>query len=89
MALKHLPLVLISKFHKYHLTCLLSLTEKLLELVVQVTLSSFPLFILFLTPSQELYVHSIEMILIQVSSDPHFAQANNDFFLHLIGSQQP
>ena len=40
-----------------YLTYLLSLTEKLLELVVKVTLSSFPLFILFLTPSKE-GVHS-------------------------------
>ena len=72
-----------------YLTYLLSLAEKLLELVVKITLSSFPLFVLFLTPSKELCVHSIEMILIQVSSDPHFAQANDDFFLHLIGSQQP
>ena len=72
MALKHVPLMLISKFHKYHLTYLLSLIEKLLELVVKVTVSSFPLFILFLTPSKELCVHSIETTLIQVPSGTTF-----------------
>ena len=72
MALKHVPLMLISKFHKYHLTYLLSLIEKLLELVVKVTLSSFPLFILLLTPSKELCGHSIETTLIQVPSGTTF-----------------
>lgn len=79
----HWPLIF-NKFHKHYFSCLFSLPGKLLKLAAKV-LSTFPLYILSLTLKNFCF-YSIEMVCIEVPTDWHLAQVNDNLSLHLTGS---